>query len=254
MTERTTSATARTGHQPGTRRRSRWRLWVPLALALAGLLFATSGLNADGTDLRPDNSDLRSLVEERTERVAAMRDDANELRDQIDGLSSNVGSETVTKQRRKSAELRGPAGLTEVTGQGLRVTLTDAPREVDVAGLDPNLLVVHQQDIQAFVNAMWAGGARAMTLQGQRLISTIGIKCVGNTVVLDGIPYSPPYVIEAIGGPAAMSLALEDSVAVTTYKEYADRYQLGLEVERSDALKAPAYDGTLDLRYAKRAS
>ena len=82
------------------------------------------------------------------------------------------------------------------------MTLTDAPRSVDVPGLDPNVLVVHQQDIQAFVNALWAGGAEAISLQGQRLISTTGIKCVGNTVVLDGVPYSPPYVIEAIGDPA----------------------------------------------------
>ena len=52
---------------------------------------------------------------------------------------------------------------------------------------------MHQQDIQAVVNALWAGGAEAMTIQGQRVISTTGIKCVGNTVVLHGVPYSPPY-------------------------------------------------------------
>ena len=43
------------------------------------------------------------------------------------------------------------------------------------------------------VNALWRGGAEAMTIQGQRVISTTGIKCVGNTVVLHGIPYAPPY-------------------------------------------------------------
>ena len=107
--------------------------------------------------------------------------------------------------RDKVAELESPTGLTALEGPGLRVTLTDAPKSVDPGGEDPNLLVVHQQDIQAFVNALWAGGAEAIALQGQRLISTTGIKCVGNTVLLDGVPYSPPYVIEAIGDTASMN-------------------------------------------------
>ena len=52
------------------------------------------------------------------------------------------------------------------------------------------------------VNALWSGGAEAMTIQGQRVISTTGIKCVGNTVLLHGVPYSPPYVITAVGDHA----------------------------------------------------
>ena len=106
-------------------------------------------------------------------------------------------------------------------GPGVRVTLTDAPKSVDPEGVDPNLLVVHQQDIQAFVNALWVGGAEAISLQGQRLISTTGIKCVGNTVVLDGVPYSPPYVIEAIGDTDVDERRdLSRSPETTSYRVY----------------------------------
>ena len=59
------------------------------------------------------------------------------------------------------------------------------------------------------VNALWSGGAEAMTIQGQRVISTTGVKCVGNTVVLHGIPYAPPYVISAIGNPDRLRAALQ---------------------------------------------
>ena len=87
------------------------------------------------------------------------------------------------------------------------MTLDDAPSSVAANGIEPDLLVVHQEDIQAVVNALWSGGAEAMTIQGQRVIST-AVKCVGNTVVLHGIPYGPPYEISAIGDQARLRAAL----------------------------------------------
>ncbi len=84
-------------------------------------------------------------------------------------------------------------------GPAVRVTLTDAPVDFAPPGVNGDLLVVHEQDIQQVVNALWAAGAEAMTIQGQRVISTTAVKCVGNTVVLHGVPYAPPYVITSIG-------------------------------------------------------
>ncbi|MCW2830943.1 MAG: hypothetical protein JWP31_1635, partial [Aeromicrobium sp.] len=140
---------------------------------------------------------------------------------------------------------------TAVEGAGIRVTLTDAPRTGEAPDIDPNYLVVHQQDIQAFVNALWAGGAEAISLQGQRLIATTGILCVGNTVVLDGVPYSPPYVIEAIGDQTGMGAAMNDSFEVGTYSDYVNRYGLGLEIEPVPDLTLKAYANPVSLRHAK---
>nr|WP_241732946.1 DUF881 domain-containing protein [Aeromicrobium phoceense] len=154
------------------------------------------------------------------------------------------------REARRVSRLSDPAGLTPVEGPGVRIALEDAPRSVDIPGLDPNLLVVHQQDIQAFVNALWAGGAEAITLQGQRLITTTGIKCVGNTVVLDGVPYSPPYVIEAIGDRSRLRGAMTSSPEVMTYTQYANRYGLGLEQSDVDVVKAPAHGGSVAMRHA----
>lgn len=234
--------------------RGAWTLAVPVAAAAAGTLLVTSALSADGSDLRTDNTDLATLVDERTDRVAAKRADAKDLRNEVDSLSAAVESKSISKERQRIDKLDKPAGLTRVSGSGLRVSLSDAPAEVEADGADPNLLVVHQQDIQAFVNALWAGGAEAITLQGQRLVSTTGIKCVGNTVVLDGVPYSPPYVIEAVGDVSAMRAALNDSGAVQTYREYAERYHLGLDVRTKQSVVAPAYDNPVDLEYATPAA
>ena len=235
-------------------RRTSWRLAVPLVLAMAGGLFVMSAISSDGTDLRSETSDLETLVRERAEEVEAVRARVDDVREENRELSNSVDKASVVKQRDNAEELMPGAGFTEVTGPGIRVALSDAPRESDEEGLDPNLLVVHQQDIQAFVNALWAGGAEAISLQGQRLVSTTGIKCVGNTVVLEGVPYSPPYVIEAVGDVSDMQDALNAASAVSVYEDYVDKYNLGLEQETVSDLEIPAYRGTPDMQYAEPAT
>jgi uncharacterized protein YlxW (UPF0749 family) len=219
--------------------------------ALSGLLFATAAVNARGSDLRPAGGDVRTLLQTRADRVNDQRAEAGELRREIESISAGAGDGRLDDTLEELEELDEVTGLEPTRGEGVRVTLADAPRRVEVPGLDPNYLVVHQQDIQAYVNALWAGGARAVTLQGQRLISTTGIRCVGNTVVLDGVPYSPPYVIEAVGEQWSLLSAIEESPAASVYRDYAERYELGLDVERVSLVRAPAYQGSVDLTHAR---
>ena len=214
-----------------------------------------SALSAEGIPLRSNATDLGTLVQERARTVAALRAQERQLRDDVVALTAAIRDSTVVSARRRVAALAPAAGLTPVSGAGLQVTLDDAPPDQELPdGVNANLLVVHQQDIQAFVNALWAGGASAISLQGQRLISTTGIKCVGNTVVLQGVPYSPPYVIEAVGDVDSLRSALEESQAVRFYRDYVRRFALGLAVESVSKLDVVAYDGSVQLQHARQLS
>lgn len=235
----------------GVHARQRWPLAVLAIFALSGFLFVAASVSSNGADLRPAGGDVASLLRERSHRIDERRAEARQLRSDIDALSASVSSTALDDYLARVDSLEEPTGLTAVNGPGLRVILTDAPRSADDPDIDPNLLVVHQQDIQAYVNALWAGGAEAISLQGQRLIATTGIRCVGATVVLDGVPYSPPYRIEAIGNTSRMSLSLEASPDTATYARYARDKGLGLEIEFVDNLKAKAYAGAVGLRYAR---
>src|SRR6185437_9262702 len=140
---------------------------------------------------------------------------------------------------------RAAAGLTALRGPGLTVRLDDAPRRADggrPAGARPDDLVVHQQDVQAVVNALWAGGAEAMSIMGIRVISTSAVRCVGNTLLLHGQVFSPPFAIAAIGDPARMSSALGSDPGVRAFRDAAGAFGLGYDVQVHADLVAPAHD------------
>lgn len=232
-----------------------WRLATPAAFVAAGVLLVTSAVNSAGTDLRPGQyDDLADLAQEETDRVTSLRDQIADLNTQIDELSGEVHNGALDKEQQQIDELAAPAGLTALEGPGLTVTLDDAPESMrDAAGAQVEDAIVHQQDIQAVANAMWASGAEAMTIQGQRVVSTTGIKCVGNTVLLHGVTYSPPYVISAIGDADAMKQTLYASPYIQAYLTAVDDYRLGWDVQVEDSITAPAAEATADLRYARPA-
>ena len=95
------------------------------------------------------------------------------------------------------------AGLVPMRGPGLQVTLDDSLLEEAPSG-DINDLVIHSQDVQAVVNALWRRRRRsAIAINGQRLVSTSAVLCVGNTLLLNGTVHSPPYVSSAPSAPSA---------------------------------------------------
>ena len=245
--------------QPEPGPRSRWRSpgWPMGTLAVAlvsGGLFVVSAQSSEGTDLRPGRyDDLATLTDSEADRAANLKAEVADLTQQVQDLTDQVQDEDVQRYQRQVAALEDPAGLKPRKGPGVVVTLSDAPDEViDAAPGDKNLLVVHQQDIEAVVNAMWQGGARAVVLQGQRVVSTTGIKCEGNSVVIQGVPYPQPYVIEAVGDVGSLSSAIADDDYLKIYRAQADdpNIDVGWDLDMKDELTAPAYDGLLDLSYA----
>ena len=221
---------------------------------LSGGLFVVSAESSQGTDLRPGRyDDLAALTDSEADRAAGLQERVAELTREVRELTDQVEDDAVRRYQQQVAELEGPAGLTEREGAGVVVTLSDAPDDViDAATGDKNLLVVHQQDIQAVVNAMWKGGAAAVVIQGQRVVTTTGIKCEGNSVMLQGVPYPQPYVIEAVGDVGDLTTAISDDRYLQVYRGQSDdpAIAVGWDLDLADRITAPEYDGLLDLSYA----
>ncbi|WP_078908402.1 DUF881 domain-containing protein [Streptomyces vietnamensis] len=254
------SNSADTPEGPG--RTTRWRPVRVLTLAvfaLAGLIFVTSFNTAKGTNLRTDASLLRlsDLIEERSHKNAGLDESTAALRARVDSLAARDDGSTRAEDKELDA-LEAKAGTTEVSGSGLTVTLDDAPPNAQAAPGYPepqaNDLVIHQQDLQAVVNALWRGGAEGIRVMDQRLISTSAVRCVGNTLILQGRVYSPPYKITAVGDQGKLTKALAASPALQNYQLYVKAYGLGWKVDEHRAVTLPGYSGTVDLHYAKPVS
>ncbi|WP_411103614.1 DUF881 domain-containing protein [Streptomyces sp. cmx-4-9] len=242
----------------GPRRRARpVRLLTAAVFALAGLIFVTSFNTSKGTNIRTDASLLKlsDLIRERSESNAELEQSTGLVRSRVDALAERDDGRTKAEDA-KMAALQAAAGTEELSGKGLTVTLNDAPpnataRIPNVPEPQPNDLVIHQQDLQAVVNALWRGGAAGIQVMDQRLISTSAVRCVGNTLILQGRVYSPPYKISAVGDPGALRKALAASPALQNYQLYVNAYGLGWKVDEHKALTLPGYSGTVDLHYAK---
>lgn len=241
-------------HPPAGDRGRLWRIGTPLVVLACGGLFVVSANNSQGTDLRPGRyTDLASVVEDESDAYAKLVERVAALDAQVTMLSTAVSDRQVNRLQRKIERLSDPAGLEPRRGPGVTVVLSDAPEDViNATSGDVNPLLVHQQDIQAVVNALWKGGASAVTIQGQRIVSTTGIKCVGNSVQLQGVPYPQPYVIQAVGDQGDLFDAVEDDSYLAAYRDDAadPEISVGWDLTPENSLTAPAYDGLLDLSYA----
>lgn len=225
--------------------------------ALAGLIFFTSFDTAKGTDIRQDGSLLKlsDLIQQRSRKNKDLDESNASLRDGVESLAKSDGGSSTAQDRRLTG-LEKSAGTQELTGKAVTVTLNDAPPNATakLPGYpppQPDYLVIHQQDLQAVVNALWQGGAKGIKVMDQRLISTSAVRCVGNTLILQGRVYSPPYKITAIGDPGRLQQSLADSKAIQTYMVYVNVYGLGWKVTDDGTVTLPGYSGTVDLHYAK---
>ncbi|WP_442785496.1 DUF881 domain-containing protein [Actinacidiphila sp. DG2A-62] len=225
--------------------------------ALAGLIFWTSFDTAKGVDIRSDDPlpKLSDNVRAKNNRNAELDAQVAAERREVDELAGR-GSGLSPAERARLAALDTAAGTAPLTGPGLEVTLDDAPPnavplEPGVPDPQPNDLVIHQQDLQAVVNALWQGGADGIRVMDQRLISTSAVRCVGNTLILQGRVYSPPYRITAVGDQDALRKAIARSPAIQNYLQYVQAYGLGWKVSAPGKVTLPGYSGSVNLTYAK---
>lgn len=238
-------------------RRWRWSYGVPLMCVLAGLLLGAAHGVSGGSEIRrgdaPRLVDLVGATQSAVDRLGSQRHDLAATIDSAHGLHPDAALATMLNH---SAQLADEAGLNAVHGPGLVVTLTDAQRDADgrfPRDAAPDDLVVHQQDIEAVLNALWSAGAEAVGMQDQRITATSAPRCVGNTLLLNDRTYSPPYVITAIGDAAAMQKALAAAPLVTLYKQYVVRFGLGYSEEVTPDVRIGGAGGPVRMAYASPA-
>ncbi len=210
----------------------------------AGLLLGLVGSSARDQAGRID-LDLPTLVRERQGAVLELEASVDDLSQQVEELY-DLSVPTAIAQAPK------PLSRIAVEGPGVTVMLSDAPADFVADGpVSVNDMVVHQQDIDAVMNALWRGGAESMSVQGVRITASTEVRCVGNVILIGSRAYSPPYRIDAIGDPELLAQSLNEDPLVALYRDAANRYQMGWSVQKVDLLSMPASTETVNAKFAQ---
>lgn len=228
---------------------------VLLVLVLVGVLVFVAGAEVRRSE--PVAAAQRSrLVDE----IHARTGETDDLQRRLDRLRAETERERAAALARSAdgrhareslAEASAAAAAAPVTGAGFVVTLDDASGADgdDRHDQDPADGRIYDQDLQILVNGLWAAGATAIAVNGQRLTATTAIRTAGEAILVDYRPLSGPYEVTAAGDPDRVRGAYRDSAADRRLRLLKERYRIRYDTRRDDRVSLPAA-AALQLRYA----
>lgn len=218
----------------------RIRASLAIVLVLLGFMVLTSATATRHVRraAEPRRAQLVRLIRDRRSEVDGLSRDVVGLRDRLDRRRRHISRATAADARRLRA-VQVQAGLVAVTGSGVEVVLRDSDRHIDDPR-DAASLRISDADLQSIVNALWATGAEAIAINGQRLVTTSAIRIAGETVTVNFRPLVPPYRVFAIGADAAR---FRRSATARRFRHWVTSVGLGFAVHRRSHIVAPAFAG-----------
>lgn len=199
------------------------------------------GQNYDQNNLR---AEVLKYKEKYENKIKEIEEIDSQLEKKIEQATNN--NENLEDARNQIQEGNKMIGLTEVTGPGVTIILSDSKLDASVA-LDPSLLVVHDLDVYYVINELKNAGAEAISVNGQRVILTSAIECGGNIITINGEKIGSPFEIKAIGLPE--NLANLDRTGGYLAKMRSDG--VGAELKKSNNITIPKYSGIINYKYVK---
>ena len=182
-------------------------------------------------------------VEVLTERLQQMEQENQSLHNELQELK---GISATDKSSRINDDTMMLAGLKALEGPGIVVTIDDSAQSLK-KDTDPNLYLVHDEDLLKVINELRAAGAEAISINGQRLTATSEIRCAGPTVSVNNVRSAPPFEIKAIGNVKDLENAINMRGGVAdTLKVWG----INLNITSQDHIWIPAYKATTKNKYA----
>lgn len=193
----------------------------------AELLSEISKLRREAEDLNEEYEKSQSVVEEYKTSAS----------------TNDTLIATMTEELDKANLL---AGLTNVKGEGVIITIEDST--TTSADLTVEAGLVHDTDITSIITELKAAGVEAISVNGQRIIATTAIRCVGPTIQINSIKVASPFYIKAVGNSDYLESALNIKGGIV---DSLRGYGIGIKVERKDDIEIDKYDGTLKFKVAE---
>lgn len=220
---------------------------------LITLQFRTINQSQSEINRLKNENELRDEINEWKDMYETIKYKNQELESKITEYKNSASERNATVQllNNEIDVLEMTAGLSEVTGTGIIVTLDDTRAlnqiAVDAGYYDPNVYVIHDTDILVLVNELKAAGAEAVAINGQRVTSNTEIRCVGPVIQINGIRLTAPFKISAIGSPDILSSAIKLRGGIIDQINSAN---IDVTIEPQDSIIIPKYEKVIEYKYA----
>ena len=241
------SATKRGAGEQGTPPGRRHALTL-VVLAAFGALVTTAGIQtARSEPVRQSSMDsLVAQVQDRRQSLDDAREQVAALREAIEVGQRRLlaASGRGVALQSQLTELGVAAGDVGATGPGVRITVDDNTKPISERQL------VLDTDLQRLVNGLWASGAEAVSINGQRVTNLTAIRVAGDAITVNLRSIDGPYVVSAIGDPGELAARFVESEGGTWWLNLKAVYNLQFEMTSEDSLSVPAAP-SLELRHAR---
>ncbi|MBI4744578.1 MAG: DUF881 domain-containing protein [Actinobacteria bacterium] len=234
---------------------SKAKVSLAVVWSILGILLVTSFYAKQTTQSIPVSSRKQGLIDtikEQEKQREELKKQLTVLRTQIASYEKKAAADkgVLSSFTKELNELKFATGIAAVKGEGVLITLADSPSVPQ--DKNPNDYIIHDKDVRIVVNALWAAGAEAIAVNGERIAAPSSVRCAGTTILINSTRLGSPYKIEAIGSQDKIEKGLQDDYdASRLINYYAKTYNLGVTIERKDEIKLPAYKGSLNIDYAK---
>ena len=226
-------------------------LALATVLAVLGFLLVTAVSTARASKRveAPRKTQLIKLIENRRSSVDDLDQAVKQLQKQVAAAQTraNRRSRSEATAAAKLAQLSLAAGTTAVEGRGLVVRLADSDRQPPNNGADDGAYRIHDSDVQLVINALFAAGAEAVSVNGSRIVATTPIRSAGDTIVVNFRPVTPPYSVVAIGANAEQFGASE---IAGRFHRWVSLFGLGFSVHQEGKVSVPAFSGRVAITSA----
>jgi len=228
-------------------------LSVTVACLLTGILlaWAVQAQTVAGSTTGNKNQALIDIIENLETETQTLEESIGTLHQEIEVLQgSDDDSQDLSGLQKEVQRLQLLAGQTEVSGPGIKVTLDDnvagaeAAQQSNPAAFNAQDYIVHDKNILYLVNSL-RREAEAISVNGQRLVPTSDIRCVGTVIMVNSTRLAPPYEINAIGDPALLQVAVLNSDEYI----YLMSNEMPVTIEKLNSIVIPAYRGGNLLKY-----
>jgi len=229
----------------------KWLLPITIVCIISGFFLSfqlrVQAGNVISNPLSQKNTNLVTIITDLEKEIKSQENQIAFIRKELGTLQSQQSEGQLPELQAKLKQAQMAAGLLPVTGKGIIITIDDNTEGLKANPKDdPNKYIVHYESILHIISELKAAGAEAIDVNGQRIIATSEIRCVGNVILVNTTRIAPPFVVQAIGSPKLLyEMTIDREVGILKASQYP------VSITEADQVVVSGYNGELQFHFSQ---